>query len=155
MTKDPNDFKPKNKTQGKDLEKKYPPDRYVWKDGHLQYTVKNKPEKRRGTPPTKKRSVQKDIATVRKAIAKFSVDNAHKVEKWMERVAEEDPAKAIDLYTKLLEYHIPKLARVDSKVQHQGNVQFTVNTGIPAPPNSQVEHKPDEVIDVTPEKLDE
>jgi hypothetical protein len=37
--------------------------------------------------------------------------NAGKIDGWLARVAKKNPAKAIDLYIKLIEYHIPKLSR--------------------------------------------
>lgn len=52
-------------------------------------------------------------ADVRRMIAQVAERNAAKFEKWLARAAEDDPGKAADLYLKAIEYHIPKLARLD------------------------------------------
>lgn len=44
-------------------------------------------------------------------IAQVALRNAGKLDAWLARVAKKNPAKAIDLYCKLIEYHIPKLSR--------------------------------------------
>ncbi len=44
--------------------------------------------------------------------------------KWLERVAKDDPAKAIDLCAKVSEFIIPKLSRIDGSMNHSGN--FTI-----------------------------
>lgn len=50
---------------------------------------------------------------VRTAIAKIAETNVSKVNGWLARVAKEDPARALDCYLRLLEYHIPKLTRAE------------------------------------------
>lgn len=40
-------------------------------------------------------------------------DNAENVSEWLSRVAEKDPARALDLLSKLAEYAAPKLSRVE------------------------------------------
>lgn len=55
----------------------------------------------------------------RKAIADFVDGNAHRMVEWLDAVAQGDPAndikpdpgKAFDLFQKVIEYHVPKLAR--------------------------------------------
>jgi hypothetical protein len=42
--------------------------------------------------------------------------------KWLERIAETDPAKAIYILSDLSEYVIPKLARTE--VKHEGNIEI-------------------------------
>ena len=70
----------------------------------------------RGRP---KGSPNRATADVRAAIATFAEGNAHKLQEWLDRVAEgsegirPDPAKAADLYLRAIEYHIPKLARTE------------------------------------------
>ena len=58
-----------------------------------------------------KGSLNKTTADVRKAIALLAERNIGSLERWLDRVAEEDPAKASDILLRALEYHIPKLAR--------------------------------------------
>ena len=47
----------------------------------------------------------------RRAIAEFVDGNAHRLTGWLDQIAQEDPAKAFDLFQKVIEYHVPKLAR--------------------------------------------
>lgn len=49
----------------------------------------------------------------RAAIALFAEGNVHRLQSWLDRIAEKDPAKAADLLLRVLEYHIPKLSRTE------------------------------------------
>lgn len=67
-----------------------------------------------------KGSQNKVTKDVKEAIARFAEGNVHKLEEWLETIAygdgdqvKPDPAKAADLYMKVIEYHIPKLARTE------------------------------------------
>ena len=61
----------------------------------------------------------KATADARKAIADFVDGNAHRMLEWLDAVAAgdaahdraPDPAKAFDLFQKVIEYHVPRLAR--------------------------------------------
>ena len=53
----------------------------------------------------------KVTADVRAAIAAFAEPNVAKLQTWLDAVAERDPAKAADLFVRVLEYHVPKFAR--------------------------------------------
>ena len=48
---------------------------------------------------------------VREVVAEFAKAYAPKFEGWIDRVATTDPARAAELYLRILEYHIPKLTR--------------------------------------------
>lgn len=48
---------------------------------------------------------------VRAAIAILAEKNVDRCQEWLDRIADTDPDKAFDLYLKMLEYHVPKLAR--------------------------------------------
>ena len=61
----------------------------------------------------KKGVTNKVTSDVRFAVGEIVKNNADKVQGWLNRVGKTDPAKALDCYTKLLEYHIPKLQRTD------------------------------------------
>ena len=50
---------------------------------------------------------------VRAAIAQFAEGNVDKLQEWLDRVAAKDPAKAAELFVRVLEYHVPKLARTE------------------------------------------
>lgn len=60
----------------------------------------------KGTP-------NKATAAAREAIAKFVDGNAHRLTRWLDSVAETNPAKAFELYQSVIEYHVPKLARTE------------------------------------------
>lgn len=69
-----------------------------------------------GRPPG---APNKATADARKAIADFVDGNAHRMLEWLDAVAAgdpehdraPDPAKAFDLFQKVIEYHVPRLAR--------------------------------------------
>jgi len=52
-------------------------------------------------------------ADVRAAIATLAEGNVGKCQIWLDAVAEKDPARALELFVRLLEYHVPKLARTE------------------------------------------
>jgi hypothetical protein len=71
----------------------------------------------------------KATTDVRKAIALFAEDNAESFAEWIKTVAygdgdqvKPDPGKAADLYLKAIEYHIPKLGRVEHTGKNGGPV---------------------------------
>ena len=78
-----------------------------------------------------KGSPNKATAAVREAMAVFAEGNVHKLQEWLEAVAEggegrtPDPAKAADLFLKAIEYHIPKLARTEVTGQDGGPVEVS------------------------------
>jgi hypothetical protein len=59
------------------------------------------------------RSGPRPVAAVRDVFSAFVEANAEKVQALFDRVAESDPAKALDLLARLSEFVIPKLARTD------------------------------------------
>jgi hypothetical protein len=79
----------------------------------------NTPEvaiKPRRKPPSagrgrKKGELNKVTRDVREMIAVVALKNASKIDAWLARVARKNPAQAIDLYLRMIEYHIPKLSR--------------------------------------------
>ncbi len=58
-------------------------------------------------------SPKKATAQAREAIATFVDGNAHRLQEWLDRIAEEDPKRAFELFQSVVEYHIPKLARTE------------------------------------------
>lgn len=60
--------------------------------------------RQRGTP-------NKATAEARNVFAAFVETNAPKAQELFERVAKDDPAKALELLAKLAEFTIPKLSR--------------------------------------------
>lgn len=66
------------------------------------------PNAGKGRPKGSLNSTTRDV---REAIAVFAQENVHKLQQWLDAVAEDDPARAADLYIRVIEYHVPKLAR--------------------------------------------
>jgi hypothetical protein len=86
----------------------------------------------------------------RRAIAEFVDGNAHRLTLWLDQVAngivedyfdEEgelkqrvrlapDPAKAFDLFQKVIVYHVPKLAQTENKTELNGT-GFAFNFNMP------------------------
>lgn len=74
----------------------------------------------------------KTTVDVREAIATFAQANVEHMGAWLNAI--DDPAKRLDLYLRALEYHVPKLARVDTT--HSGEV--TVNAFVTLPSKTTV-----------------
>ena len=67
----------------------------------------------------------KATADARQAIGSFVDGNAHRLTSWLDKVAEgvqdsegnfivpPNPAKAFDMFQSVVEYHVPKLARME------------------------------------------
>jgi hypothetical protein len=72
-----------------------------------------KAERSPKTGGRKKGTPNKISADARAAIALLAERNVGKLEGWLVQVAKEDPAKAADIFLRVIEYHIPKLARTD------------------------------------------
>ena len=51
----------------------------------------------------------KATADVRQAIAAFASANVHRMTEWLNSI--DSPEKAMDLYLRAIEYHIPKMQR--------------------------------------------
>jgi hypothetical protein len=69
----------------------------------------------------------KATTDARKAIATFVDENAHRLTEWLDRVAEENPAKAFELFQSVVEYHIPKLARTEHLGDGGAPIQVVIN----------------------------
>ena len=67
-----------------------------------------------------KGSVNKSTSQAREAIARFIDKNTHRLEKWLDEIAEESPKDAFECVMKVMEYHVPKLARQEH-VDELGN----------------------------------
>lgn len=70
-------------------------------------------------------AVNKSTAKARMAIAELVDANADRLMGWLERVAEDNPKDAIRAWIDICEYHIPKLQRVESKIEHSGTVEVS------------------------------
>lgn len=67
-------------------------------------------------PVSRKGVPNKATSLAREAIAKFVDGNAHRLEGWLDQVAQENPEKAFQLFQSVVEYHVPKLARSEQTV---------------------------------------
>lgn len=76
-------------------------------------TTKTKTEKKVGRPAG---IPNKTTAEVKLAFSKLVNTNTRNLSKWLERVAVEDPGKAIDLVIKMAAFVIPKLQRSNFEV---------------------------------------
>jgi hypothetical protein len=74
-----------------------------------------KPRKGERTPGSGrvKGTPNKTTAEVRVAPAALATANVSRVQAWLDRTAATDPTRVLDLYLRMLEYHIPKLARTE------------------------------------------
>jgi|688.fasta_scaffold624428_2 hypothetical protein len=63
-----------------------------------------------------KGSPNKTTDKVRETIAKLTAQKQHDLDTAFEAVREENPAKYLELYLKLLEYTTPKLRAIDNKI---------------------------------------
>jgi len=61
--------------------------------------------------------------SIREAFQKLVEDNAENMTKWLKRIAARDPAKAIDVISKLSEYCVPKLGRIEHTGPDGGPIQ--------------------------------
>ena len=61
---------------------------------------------------------------VRDVFSKFVESNAEKVQELFDRVAEDDPGKALDLLARLSEFVVPKLSRatIDGEIGVHGSL---------------------------------
>ena len=67
-------------------------------------------------PRGRKKGVpNKATADARKTIKLFVEKNAPRLEKWLDQVAAEDPAKAFGLVQSMIEYTVPKLQRTENQ----------------------------------------
>ena len=96
----------------------------------------------KGQPKTGGRQpgvTNKATQQAREAIAEFVNGNSHRLQEWLDRIADgvpeydadgnvidykiaPNPQKAFELYQSVIEYHVPKLARTESAIEHSGEV---------------------------------
>ncbi len=87
--------------------------------------IPDHPNLQRGGPGRRKGLPNKATAAGREAIALFVDGNADRLSGWLDQIAETDPAAAFAAFMSVVEYHIPKLARVENK--HEGDIGLTIN----------------------------
>lgn len=57
-------------------------------------------------------SPNRATAEVREALAELVVGNVPRLQEWLDRLARHNPKAAFEVYVKLLEFCLPKLARI-------------------------------------------
>lgn len=62
--------------------------------------------------------VTKDAKALMESLVDYGLEHA---QKWLERTAKKNPARALEALAKIAEYRLPKLAKTD--VEHHGGVQ--------------------------------
>lgn len=72
----------------------------------------------------KKGTANKATMQAKEAIAKFVDGNADRLVLWLDQIAEENPKDAFNCFMSVVEYHIPKLQRTESNINHGGEVQL-------------------------------
>ena len=106
--------------------------------------MSNLPKKGPGRPAG---SVNKTTADARQAIAHFVNGNAHRLTEWLDQVAagvkaqdpetgEEkfvvppNPVKAFDMFQSVVEYHVPKLARMEVAGDKENPLEMDVHVNV-------------------------
>lgn len=84
----------------------------------------------KGRPPGFPNKKTRDM---REAMAKFVDGNFDKFQKWIERVAKDDPGKASELYLKAVEFNLPKLVRTELRGNGPGATPTKVIVTFVAP----------------------
>lgn len=89
----------------------------------------------------------KATADARRAIAEFVDGNAHRLTEWLDKVAEgvkvydpetesekyvvpPNPAKAFDMFQSVVEYHVPKLARMEVAGDSDNPLEVDVHVNV-------------------------
>jgi hypothetical protein len=111
--------------------------------------VKGKPK---GSPKSggRKKGTPNEInAEVREAFRNLVHKNVPNFQKWITRIAQTDPDKAMDIMFKVSEYFIPKLQRTELTGADGGEIKQAIVWTIPnAKPLDPA--LPPQVIDITP-----
>lgn len=69
----------------------------------------------------------KSTQQAREAIAKFVDGNSHRLQEWLDQIAEGNPEKAFTLFQSIIEYHVPKLARTEIEANVKTQATLVVN----------------------------
>ncbi len=80
----------------------------------------------KGTP-------NKATVNAREAIARLVDGNAHRLNKWLDQIAAENPLDAFRCFMDICEYHIPKLARTEITGKDGEKLQINVVAGFGKP----------------------
>ena len=82
--------------------------------------------KERGNVARKPKGPNKSTALAREAIASFVDGNSSRIQQWLDEVYAEDGAKAaLTCFMDLIEFHVPKLSRVEHKGEIATEIKIT------------------------------
>lgn len=71
----------------------------------------------------KKGVPNKSTVRAKEAIGRFIDGNSKRLQGWLDKIAKEDgPRAAFDCYVSILEFHTPKIARVEQTGEHGGPI---------------------------------
>jgi hypothetical protein len=68
----------------------------------------------------------KATQAAREAIGLFVDANAHRLQVWLDKIAETDPEKAFAMFQSVIEYHVPKLARSEHTGKDGGEIKAAI-----------------------------
>lgn len=71
----------------------------------------------------------KVTANAREAIARFVDGNADRLAGWLDEIAADSPEKAFRAFMDVVEYHVPKLARVELGNKEGEAFRVTLDSG--------------------------
>lgn len=87
----------------------------------MEHEVIRAEDRRIGTGlpgPGRPRGVANKLTQQTRAVlVELASANAHRAQEWLDQVARDDPATALALYLRLLEYAVPKPQRADPKAE--------------------------------------
>lgn len=92
---------------------------FAKKNQHAAKKGERKGGRKKGVP-------NKATTEFRQAVKDLIESRADKFGEWLDRVAEDDPGKALDLVAKLAEYAAPKLTRTEHTGEGGGPVRASV-----------------------------
>lgn len=70
---------------------------------------------------------------VREAFAMLLAGSADRLQEWMDRAAEKDPIKALDIFTRISERFVPSLQRVDHNIEGS-QIMVPIQINLPSIP---------------------
>ena len=82
-----------------------------------------------------KNAPNKKIEAIRTAFADLVVGNLDNMQDWLNRAAETQPVKALQIMSDLAQYSLPKLKQVDSKLEMGDSLISKITVEVNTKPN--------------------
>ena len=83
-----------------------------------------------------KRGIDDKIKKIREFYSNFLENNIEKTQEWLDEVAINDPAKAIELLIKMSSLTLPKLKAIELKEEAEPRTYNIINLGVGIDPES-------------------